>query len=152
MKMKTLERGLLWGLVIYTVVSLILTPFRSIKEAVVDVLPWIGIGVMVTEVLFIGGLLIMATSVGLKTRNPLSLRKELKNILRASTQTRVFWVGFWINATGACGSSLLLMIGVFVAFPVAGWGVACALLIDLVVTIVVRKRALEVQTRERALS
>ncbi len=148
MSTKTIKRGLLWSLVIFSLGSLVFTPFDSLWSRVISSLPWLGTGVIVSEAFFIGGLIIMAMSMGLKIRNPLRLRKELKSILRASVATKPFWVGFWVNALGAVASGILLGVGICVVLPVTSWGLLYLPLVDLTATVVIRRWALEVHARE----
>jgi hypothetical protein len=148
MATKAIKRGMLWLLVIFSVVSLFFTPLDSILDKILMVLPWVGPGLIATEVLFIIGLGIMATSIGLRIRNPLKLRKELGNILREATDVRTFWVGFWINAIGAAGSCLLVCIALFVALPITSWGLAYIPLADLVATLALRAWIIRASTHE----
>lgn len=154
MSTKDLKRGLLWGLVVFSLGSLVFAPLHTLQEKLVHALPWVGTGVILTEAMFIGGLCIMATSIGMKVhvRTVFSLRAELKEILSASTATPTFWVGFWMNAIGAVGSGLVTAAGIFMALPVTSWGLACIPFADLVVTIVIRQWALQAHARVRSLS
>jgi hypothetical protein len=150
-----LKRGLLWGLVLFSVGSLILMPLRSVKESIIDILPWVGIGVVMTETLFIIGLCLMATAIGLKVQKPrdlLRLRSELKEILRSATTTKSFWVGFWMNAVGAVGSGVVFTAGIVAALPVSSWGLAIVSTLDIFVTVAIRQHVLQAHTRERTLS
>lgn len=149
---KSLERGLLWSLVLFSIGSLIFTPFHALWDSVLHALPWLGTGVIVTEAMFIGGLCIMAASMGIQIRNPFALRKELKNILREGAATQAFWTGFWVNALGACGSSVLLGAGICITLPITSWGLLWIPAADLAVTASIRKWALRSLARERALS
>lgn len=146
METKRFKRGLFWGLILISVGSLLFTPFNSLRRDMSQTLPWVGFGVIVSEILFIGGLIIMATSIGLKVRNPLKLRGRLKHILRNSIITRSFWVGFWINAVGAVLSSLLLAAGIFAALPMTSWGLLYVPIADLAATIVIRQWALRARS------
>lgn len=149
--MKTIKRGLFWGLVLFSIVSLVFTPFASLKSDITRALPWVAVGVVVSEVLFTIGLVVMATSIGVKIRNPFKLRRELKRVLLASTATWVFWVGFWINASGAVGTMLLLGAGILVALPMTSWGLLWVPVVDLAATIAIRQWALRAHARERGL-
>ncbi len=152
MRTKTIKRALLWALVIFSIASLLFTPFGSLKEDIIRVLPWFGVGVIVTEMLFIGGLAIMATSMGLKVQNPLRLRGELKSLLAATTSTKMFWLGFWVNAIGAIGSSVVLGVGILMALPPSSWGLMTLVGADIAATVVIRGWAVRAHTRERDLS
>jgi len=121
-------------------------------ERIVATLPWVGIGVIVTEVLFVSGLLIMALSLGIRIRNPLKLRREIKSVLSASTASKTFWAGFWVNAVGAVGTGLLACAGIISVFPVTSWGLMYLPLIDLVATVAIRHWAIKALACERVLS
>jgi hypothetical protein len=146
---KTITRVLFWALVLFSAVSLIFAPFDSIWERLISVLPWLGIGVIVSEALFIGGIVIMATPLGIRVRNPFKLHKDLKAILLASTNTTTFWVGFWINAVGACATTFLLAVGIVAVLPVTSWGLLCLAAVDLAATIAIRQWALQAHERGR---
>ena len=147
MQTKVFKRGLLWGLILISIGSLLFTPFDSLKREISQTLPWVGLGVIVSEIFFIGGLAIMALSIGMKLQNPLKLRGELKRVLRASITSRGFWVGFWINAVGAVTSSILLAAGIFAALPMTSWGLLYLPVADLAATIVIRQWALRAAPR-----
>lgn len=149
MSTKIIKRGLLWGLLIYSVGSLFFMPIGPILDRFKAVVPWIGTGVIATEALFIIGLLVMATSLGLRIHNPFQLRKQMKSILQEAVASRMFWNGFWINAVGACGSSLLLCIGIFSALPVTSWGLVYLPIADLATTIAIRYWALRANANAR---
>ena len=126
-------------------------PFEQVIDGIVQILPWVGAGVIVSEVLFIGGLLVIASSIGLKIKNPLKLRKEFIEILSACTGTKVFWLGFWMNAVGAVGTGVLLIAGIVIALPASSWGIAIMPLVDLLATIALRRLIRQAYSRGRVL-
>ncbi|HEY0965024.1 MAG TPA: hypothetical protein VGE13_00915 [Candidatus Saccharimonadales bacterium] len=152
MQTKTIKRALLWALVIFSIASLVFTPLGPLKDDIIQVLPWFGVGVVATEVLFIGGLAMMAASMGVKFRNPLRLRRELKSLLAATTTTKMFWFGFWINAAGAVASSIVLGAGILMALPPSSWGVLSLVVVDITATVVIRGWVVRAHARERGLS
>lgn len=145
--MRAGKRVFFWVLLVYSLGSLLFTPLGPVLASVKAILPWVGVGAIVTETLFIAGLVIMAAAIGLESRNPLTLRKDIKRMLVAAVETRSFWVGFWINAVGACGSSLFLCAGILIALPPSSWSLLYFPLLDLAATIAIRHWAIKAQAR-----
>lgn len=124
----------------YTVVS---DDLGDLKDDVVEAAPWIGTGVIASEVAFIGGLALMGASVGASIKNPLKLRQELPEMVSKANDSRLFKAGFWLNTSGAVGDFGVLSVGILKEMPPSSWGVLGLTLTDLAGTIGVRKWALE---------
>jgi hypothetical protein len=122
-----------------TALTLAVNPFGELKRRLIDVTPWAGAGFIVSETMFIGGIMIMAWAVGLDWGNPLKLRKTLAEIYNKANGSRPFWLGFWINSLGSVGSSAILSIGLILYLPPESYGLLGVAVLDLAATVVVRK-------------
>jgi hypothetical protein len=137
---------LMWILVLASIAMLFLSPFNELKEKLIGTLPWVFLSLLVTEGLFTAGIVLMAASVehdlGL---NPLKWRKHLKTVLKHVPENQLFWWGFWINATGALGTGLVLSIAVITSLPATSWGIIILPFMDLGLTIALRATILELK-------
>lgn len=152
MSTKTIKRGLLWALVIISVGFLFFTPYDQLLDNAKQVLPWVGTAIILSEALFITGLIIMAIAAGMSVRNPWRLRRELKAIFRSAANSRLFWVGFWINVVGAVGSTGSVCVALFKVLPVQSWAIILIPLADLLATALLRLWVIRYRARERDLS
>lgn len=126
-------------LVVLSLASLLLTPLSEVKKGIIDNLPWVGIGTVITESLFIIGLGIMALEAGHELgRNPLRWRSKLRKVVSHLVRTKLFWLGFWINAAGAAGTAVLVTIGILKILPPQGWLLLWLPLADLALTVAIR--------------
>jgi hypothetical protein len=125
-----------------TVLTLVMNPLGELKRRLFDVAPWTGVGVIVSETMFVGGIMMMAWAVGLRWNNPLKLRKALTEICRRANGSRIFWLGFWVNSLGAIGSPVIISIGLIFYLPPESYGLLSIIFADLAVTIVIRKAML----------
>lgn len=132
-----------WSLIVFSVYSLVFSPLGETKDQLESSALWLLMGIFLTETLFISGLAVMAAAIGVKVRNPLKLRKELKKILRASFRSRLFWVGFWTNAVGAIGTTALIGFGILTVLPTKSWGLIVLIVADLSSTVVLRNYILQ---------
>jgi hypothetical protein len=118
--------------------------FRLIKEKADEVVA-IGASLVVTELCFILGALLMAASLGINAfggargsraiaRHVKHVRSQVKTIIMQTGQSRLFGVGFWLNFFGAVGTSFLLVLATFYYIPVAGWWLLGFLIIDVIAT------------------
>ncbi len=101
---------------------------------------WLGIAILITEAFFVGGALLMAITAG---ENLLSLhpkhwvthfsylKREARTLAHKLIRSRLFMFGFWLNFVGAIGTSLILIIGIILFVPQAGWGVLIIVVLDL---------------------
>lgn len=132
-----------WGLITFSIFSLVFSPLGETKNQLESSAIWLLAGVFLTETLFISGIAIMAAAIGLKIRNPLKLRRELKNVLLAGFRSKLFWVGFWINAAGAIGTTALIGVGILTVLPAKSWGLIVLVITDLSSTVVLRHYVLQ---------
>jgi hypothetical protein len=96
----------------------------------------------VSEILFIAGALIMALEAGRMLGYGKSWHHHLRHPRRSVAQSmqitvtsRTFGLGFWLNLTGALGTTLILISGVLWLLPIESWGLIVLLAIDIVATI-----------------
>lgn len=149
---KTIKRGLLWSLVIISVGFLLFTPYDQLLDNAKQVLPWVSTAIILSEALFITGLIIMALAAGMSVRHPWRLRRELKAIFRTTANSRLFWVGFWINVIGAVGSTGSVCVALLKVLPVQSWAIILIPLADLLATALLRLWVISYRARERDLS
>lgn len=134
-----LRRILFWGLIILSIGSLIFAPLGPTIDRVKEVGPWVAIGLLVSEALFILGLAIMAATVGVKLGlNPLRWRGQFDAILAKLDRTPLFWVGLALNTIGALGTGVVVLIATVVGLPPTAWGLLVLPLADLSLTAAVR--------------
>ncbi|MBX4190772.1 hypothetical protein KW794_01660 [Candidatus Saccharibacteria bacterium] len=146
---KIKKRDVLIALLVASLASLLLTPVSQIKQGIIDNLPWVGVGTLITETLFIIGLGIMALEAGHELgKNPVLWRRKLHKVVRHLVKTKMFWIGFWINAAGAAGTAVIVAIGIFKVLPPRNWGLLLLPALDLGLTFALRLAA--VQTIEEA--
>lgn len=134
----------MWTLILGSLALTFLSPLGLLKERIVDNLPWVATGALISESLFTIGLAIIAADVGVKLgRNPLQWRQKLLPMLRQATKGKLFWVGFWVNTVGALGSGLIVGTGIVLTFPPQSWGLVIIPFLDLSLTIAIRTAAIE---------
>ncbi|MEM9563150.1 MAG: hypothetical protein AAGA93_11055 [Actinomycetota bacterium] len=132
-------RAIFWGLVALSIASLLLSPLGPLIDRVREVGPWVGGGLLLSEVLFTIGLVVMAASVGVRLgRNPLQWRSRLDVILAQLQRSPTFWVGLVINTVGAVGTALVIVAAVLAGLPVSAWGLLVLPAADLGLTVAVR--------------
>jgi hypothetical protein len=126
-------------LAVASVASLALAPLKPTIERVRGVAPWTGLGLVVSEGLFVAGLAIMAWPVGVGIGvNPLRWRARFEVVVAGLNRTPAFWTGLAINTAGAAGSGLVVLVAIVVALPLSAWGLAVLPLADLSLTASVR--------------
>lgn len=131
-------------LLVVSLLSLLFSPAAIVKDRVLDTAPSLLAGIVITEGLFILGIIIMASAVSFSlARNPFRWRQHLTSLARQVGKTRLFWLGFWINAVGALGSGLLLAYGVVRSLPVTSWGLLWIPIGDVLLTLAVRSSLIE---------
>ncbi|MDQ3123647.1 MAG: hypothetical protein M3Q14_03110 [bacterium] len=123
--------------------TLVADPFEETREAVGDAAPWVAGGVAASEVLFIAGAGMMVASVGDKVGNPLTMKKRMGDIAQKANESNLFKAGFIVNTTGAVGDFVVLSGGVMRELPPTSWGVLSLTLLDLSLTVAVRKGIME---------
>ena len=142
------QRYVVAGLVMLSALLLILSPYRETLEIIRSYDYWLAVILIgVSEVLFIGGIIVMALAVGHDLGlNPVKWRGQLKSVIQKVTEDRVFWVGFWVNFAGAVGTTLVIATLVVLVLPWQGWGIAAIGSLDLVVTVALRKEILRLKS------
>lgn len=119
--------------------TLAYNPLGEVTEDLVEASPWVGAGLVASEGMFIGGLAMMATSVGSSARNPLKMRGQLDEICQKADDSLLFKSGFWVNTTGAVGSAAVIAGGILIKMPPESYGLLSFSAMDLAVTVAVRK-------------
>lgn len=133
------RRTLFWGLIILSIGSLIFAPLQPTIDRVKEVGPWVAIGLVVSEILFVIGLAVMAGTVGVKLGfNPLKWRSQFDVILAKLDRSPLFWVGLVINTIGAIGTGVVVLIATLTGLPPTAWGLLVLPLADLSLTAAVR--------------
>lgn len=140
------HKKIMWFLVALSVIMLFFSPLNELKDIVSQNLPWVLTGLIITEGLFVLGLIFMAYSVehelGL---NPFKWRSHFKKVAKHIPESRVFWLGFWLNAIGAFGSGVVVGLGILISLPVTSWGLIWLPFLDLSLTIALRATILELR-------
>jgi hypothetical protein len=142
MRLKSLALTALVGFsVLWTVLDW--SRFDLIKERARE-LAWLGSGLLISEVCFIAGALVMTVSLGVEVAGNNRVhgwwkklryaRREVKSMAQEAVASRLFGFGFWLNFVGAVGTSILLALSVIKFIPLAGWGLLVLVIIDLVAT------------------
>lgn len=97
------------------------------------------VGVGVTESMWIGGAAMMATSVGVRIGNPLTLKSRWREITQSVSDSKTFRRGLAINTIGAVGTAVVGETAVITTLPPESWGGASiAAGADLAMTVGVR--------------
>ena len=129
----------MWVLVALSVLSLVFSPLGPVIERVREVGPWVALGLLISEALFIAGLAVMAWSVGVRLGpNPLRWRERLSEVLASLDRSPMFWTGLVANTVGAVGTAVVLGWAVVAGLPVSAWGLLVLPLADLSLTVAVR--------------
>ncbi len=130
----------LGALALSTVVSI--PAFASHEHAVVKALPEVGVGLAVTEGMFVGGIGLMAASQGKKvlTKEIFSKKYIKEEVLGKPVDANWgFRAGLGINSVGALGSGLVVGIGAIEALPPAMIVPSLALAgLDIAATVAIR--------------
>jgi hypothetical protein len=140
------HKKIMWALVAASIAMLFFSPLNELKETVSEALPWVLTGVLITESLFVIGIIIMAIAVEYELGlNPLKWRSHIKSVLHHVPENRLFWIGFWINAIGALGSGIVVAAGILISLPATSWGLIWLPFLDLSLTVALRITILELK-------
>jgi hypothetical protein len=120
-------------------ITLTNNPISELKDDVVDAAPWVGAGVAASEVAFTIGAGMMLGAVGEKIGNPLKVKERIPAIAQKANNSKLFKTGFVINTVGAVGDFVVLSGGVVKEMPVESYPVLGLTLLDLGLTVAVRK-------------
>ena len=126
-----------------TAATLTLNPISELKDDVIEAAPYVGAGVVASEVAFVVGGAMMLGAIGEKIGNPLKIKEKIPEIATKADTSRMFKAGFWINATGAVGDFAVISTGVVASMPVESYPTLSLTLLDLGATIDVRKMILD---------
>ncbi|MGH1493131.1 MAG: hypothetical protein ACRBK7_27665 [Acidimicrobiales bacterium] len=118
---------------------MLFAPLQPTIDRAKAVGPWVGLGIVASEVLFIIGLVVMAGTVGIRLGlNPLRWRSQLDTILGHLDRTPLFWFGLALNTVGALGTGLVILAATLTGLPPTAWGLLVIPLADLSLTAAVR--------------
>lgn len=133
---------LLVSSLVATVIVVIRSP--ALLDSAYSQLYWVGPALLVSELSFIIGALLMAISAGENISHYRRLRHiphgivELRRNARFFAQkilvSKLFAVGFWMNFAGAVATSGLLIAGLSTVAPLASAGIITVIIIDLIAT------------------
>lgn len=134
---------IIWaGLLVSIVLAIAYWPQLSLAKQQISHLMFYGVALVITEIFFTAGALIMAVEIGAELsgeiRGPHWLyrlrhaRRNLRKHAKAAIRSRWFGLGFWLNFIGAVGTSLILIVGIMSVAKIAGLGLIAILAIDLV--------------------
>lgn len=124
---------------VLSIASLLFSPLGPLIDRVREVGPWVGLGLIVSEVLFVIGLAVMAWSVGVRLgSNPLRWRDRMQDVLAALDRSPTFWTGLIINTIGAVGTAVVVVGAIVAGLPVSAWGLMVLPLADVSLTVAVR--------------
>lgn len=124
---------------VLSIASLLFSPLGPLIDRVREVGPWVGLGLIVSEVLFVIGLAVMAWSVGVRLgSNPLRWRDRMRDVLAALDRSPTFWTGLIINTIGAVGTAVVVVGAIVAGLPLSAWGLMVLPLADVSLTVAVR--------------
>lgn len=124
---------------VLSIASLLFSPLGPLIDRVREVGPWVGLGLIVSEVLFVIGLAVMAWSVGVRLgSNPLRWRDRMQDVLAALDRSPTFWTGLIINTIGAVGTAVVVVGAIVAGLPLSAWGLMVLPLADVSLTVAVR--------------
>lgn len=136
---RSIRRAAFWSVVVVSVAMLLLTPLTDVSDRARAVAPWAGIALVMSELLFVAGLLVIAVAAGVRLpRNPLAWRAELPGLLASLHRTPAFWIGLIVNTVGALGTAIVLIVAITRGLPWQSWGLLVLPAADLVLTLTIR--------------
>ena len=136
---RRLRRIAFWVLIGASIVSILASPLQSTIDRAKRVGPWVGLGFVITEGLFIVGLAVMAWSVGVRMgANPFRWRTRFETVLSRLNRSLLFWVGLAVNTIGAIGTGVVLVAAIVAGLPASSWGLLVLPFGDLALTAAVR--------------
>lgn len=137
-----------WLIIAIAVLSIAYTLYdwSQLKEIQKEIsnIAYLGGALLFTEACFIIGALIMAATITevvaeLKQKSWLRrlqyVRTHVRQLAHSFLKSKVFGFGFWLNFTGAVGTTVILAVGVIMVLPVGSWLLLVLLAIDLIATL-----------------
>lgn len=132
-------------LLIFTVLEIAIVPLNA-SATELSRLPTFATLLLISEILFILGILLMALSIEHDLGpNPLKWRKQLKHLVKNMRTDKRFWVGFWMNMIGALGTGVIVFIGIILVLPIQSWGILWLPIADITITLLLRATVLEIR-------
>lgn len=145
----------LWAFILLSVLGLFLSPGEELLQQVKSNLPWVAIGILISEIILTTGFLLMlsiATPAFIKNLKKdvsstfsglVSIKKRVaelnwSEVAKKCNESKTFWVGFWLSVIGAAGDGVVLIIGIGRALPIASWGLMILPFWDLGLTFIIR--------------
>lgn len=123
--------------------TLALNPLEETTDQVIESLPYVATGIIGSEIAWMGGAAMMLSSVGSRIPlDPRKLKAKMPEIAEKANDSKLFKAGFAVNVAGALGDFVILSGGVVKTLPPHSWGVLGFTLLDLGVTLGVRKAML----------
>lgn len=129
-----------WGIIVISLALVALSPLEAVFEDIKDVLPWAIVGIAISEVFWNLGAAIMAFAVGIRIRwkDVLRLRQLMAELTVYALNSRLFWIGFWINFAAALSDDVIAIIAVINGLPIQSWGILLIVFADTVATFALR--------------
>lgn len=157
MRRSTLTRSLVVGVcLLSTTLTLAIDPIGQSLHEVERAASWVVPSEAILEVGWLvgAGVMLSAFGVGLKLRDLRRPRALLAQVgrqfaSRKAIVNREFWFGYSLNLLAAVGEAAVAIVGICAYLPILAWGNLCVPIIDLVVTIVLRKTLLDVSRARR---
>lgn len=120
--------------------TLAFEPFDGTKDQIIEAAPYVVGGMAASEIAWLGGAAMMVGAVGSKIPiNPLKLKSKIPEISEKANDSKLFKAGFAVNVVGALGDFAVLSGAVVQNLPPHSWGILGFTLVDLGVTLTVRK-------------
>lgn len=121
-----------------TVVSLALSANGPVLHKLAEVAPWVGSGMIMAEIGWLGGAAVAFASVGRRIKNPFRIRSEMKNIAQYANESIGFKVGLAVNTASALAEFAIPTAAALTKLPPETWGLLGFPSLDLVATVAVR--------------
>ena len=115
------------------------SPFGETRHRLASAAKWVIPSALIADALWLGGAAMMLASIGGKIGNPLTIKKRVPAIASQANTSTLFETGFWVNTTAAVAEFGIITAGVTTELPLRSWGLAAFGLVDLSVTIAVRR-------------
>jgi hypothetical protein len=147
---------LLWAVILFSVIGLFFSPKDQLIEQLKNTLPWVSIGILLSEITLTTGFLLMLAiaapafikSLGKSFQNALEGIFQVKKVVgemdwvsvaKKCDSSKLFWFGFWVSVVGACGDGVILIIAIGKTLPIQSWGIMILPFWDLGLTYIIRR-------------
>lgn len=138
------QQLILIAALLLALVSLAVTPFGAVYDDVRSAVPWVGLGIVVSEIVLTAGIVIMASCLGISWAGSFrAARREIaafdwSTVAQELRGSALFWTGFVLSVIGGAGDGIVLIAGVGSSLPMRSWGLMVLPFLDLAVTVVIR--------------